>query len=292
MGNKLNQPVMASTIAGWCGANWQGIDMQVHTIAPLSAPVDGALCFANTAPIQASNARVVLISTSDAKAFAPCLLATDRPRLTFIKALRAMQQNVGFEKTTALPKIHPTAQVSPHAFLAPGVVVGAYTVILPFAYVGEGTTIGENCIIKSGAVIAQDGFGFERDENNLPLRMIHLGNVVIGNNVEIGSLTTVCRGTLGNTVVEDFAKIDDHVHISHNVRVGIGAMVIACAEVSGGVKIGAGAWVGPNASIIQKMTIGKNSFVGIAANVTKNVPDDAVVAGNPARILRQKTENS
>lgn len=292
MGNKLIQPVMASTIAGWCGANWQGIDMQVRTIAPLSAPVDGALCFANTAPTQAMNEQVALISMPDALSVASCLLVTDRPRLTFAKALDALQRNVGFSKPTASPQIDPTAQVSPQAFVGAGVVIGARTVVLPFAYIGEDTVIGDDCVIKSGAVIGQDGFGFERDENNFPLRLVHLGGVIIGNNVEVGCGTTVCRGTLGNTILHDYCKIDDHVHIAHNVVVGVCAMVIACAEVSGGVTIGAGAWVGPNASIIQKMTIGKNSLVGIAANVTKNVPDDSVVGGNPARILRQKTESS
>lgn len=292
MGNKLKQPVLASTIAGWCGANWQGIDMQVHTVAPLSAPVDGALCFANTAPTQECNSKVALISTSDAQAFAPCLLATDRPRLTFVKALNAIQKNVGFEKSTALPEIHPTAQVSPHAFIDAGVIIGARTIIYPFVYIGEGVTIGSDCIIKSGTVIGQDGFGFERDENNYPIRMPHLGGVIIGDNVELGALNTVCRASLGDTIIHDHVKTDDHVHIAHNCNIGLGALLTACVELSGGVAVGDFSWVGPNSSVMQKVSIGKNSFVGIAANVTKNVPDDAVVAGNPARILRQKTENS
>ncbi len=288
MGNKLIRPVMASTIAAWCNIELQGADVEVKCITPLSAPVDCALCFANAAPTQTINEQVALISTSGAQSFASCLLVTDRPRLTFAKALDALQKNVGFIKPTTLPQIDPTAQVSPQAFVGAGVVIGARTVVLPFAYIGEGTVIGDDCVIKSGAVIGQDGFGFERDENNLPLRLVHLGGVIIGDNVEVGCGTTVCRGTLGNTILHDYCKIDDHVHIAHNVVVGIGAMVIACAEVSGGVRIGAGAWVGPNASIIQKMSIGENSLVGIAANVIKNVPAGAVVAGNPAKIIAPK----
>ena len=288
MGNKLIRPVMASTIAAWCNIELQGADVEVKCITPLSAPVDCALCFANAAPTQTINEQVALISTSGAQSFASCLLVTDRPRLTFAKALDALQKNVGFIKPTTLPQIDPTAQVSPQAFVGAGVVIGARTVVLPFAYIGEGTVIGDDCVIKSGAVIGQDGFGFERDENNLPLRLVHLGGVIIGDNVEVGCGTTICRGTLGNTILHDYCKIDDHVHIAHNVVVGIGAMVIACAEVCGGVRIGAGAWVGPNASIIQKMSIGENSFVGIAANVIKNVPAGAVVAGNPAKIIAPK----
>lgn len=115
-----------------------------------------------------------------------------------------------------------------------GVVVGAETVIENNVVVGAGVEIGARCVVKSGAVIGEDGFGFERDELGRPIRLIHLGSVVIGDDVEIGSLATVCRGTLGNTVIEDFAKIDDHVHIAHNVVVRTAALITACAEVSGG----------------------------------------------------------
>lgn len=157
---------------------------------------------------------------------------------------------------------------------------------MPFAFIGAETIIGDDCIIKSGAVIGQDGFGFERDESDLPFRIKHLGKVIIGNNVEVGSGTTVCKGTLNDTIINDYVKIDDHVHIAHNVIIKKGAMIIACAEISGGVVINENAWIGPNASIIQKLVIGKKSIVGIGANVIKSVADFTVVAGNPAKKIR------
>lgn len=147
--------------------------------------------------------------------------------------------------------------------------------------------IDECCVIKSCAVIGEGGFGFERDEPGTPVRLVHLGTIIIGNNVEIGGLTTVCRGTLGNTIIEDFVKIDDHVHIDHNVKVGQAAMVIACAEVSGGVEVGEQSWIGPNASVIQQVQIGVKAVVGIGANVIKDVENDATVAGNPAKPLER-----
>jgi UDP-3-O-[3-hydroxymyristoyl] glucosamine N-acyltransferase len=286
MGNKLISPVRASVIAGWCGAVWQGDDVEVRSITPLSTPIDGALCFSNAAPNQALGASIALISTADAQPFSSCLLVTERPRLTFAKALNAIQQHVGFEKLAHPPKIDPTAQVSSQAFIDSGVVIGARSVILPFVYIGEGSIIGEDCIIKPGTIIGQDGFGFERDENGLPLRLLHLGNVIIGNNVEIGSVNTICRGTLGDTVVGNHVKTDDHVHVAHNVKIDSGALITACAELSGGVQVGEGAWIGPNASIIQKIKIGKKSLIGIGACVTKHIPDNVIAAGNPAKILR------
>ena len=199
-----------------------------------------------------------------------------------------LNNEIGFVEPKSPPNINSTAIVSPHAYLEPGVEIGPRSIVMPFAFVGKGTRIGSDCVIKSGAIIGQDGFGFERDENGLPLRLVHLGNVVIGNHVEIGSLTTICRGTLKSTTINDYSKIDDHVHIAHNVQIGVGAMVVACAEISGGVTLGDGCWIGPNASVIQQRSVGVNALVGIGANVLKDVPDGAVVAGNPAGLIRQQ----
>jgi UDP-3-O-[3-hydroxymyristoyl] glucosamine N-acyltransferase len=84
-------------------------------------------------------------------------------------------------------------------------------------------------------------------------------------------------------------KIDDHVFIAHNVEVGENTLIIACAEISGSVTIGRGVWIGPNASIRDKVTIGDKALVGLGAVVTKNVVDNAVVAGNPAKFIRNRT---
>jgi UDP-3-O-[3-hydroxymyristoyl] glucosamine N-acyltransferase len=155
--------------------------------------------------------------------------------------------------------------------------------------ISDGVTIGSDCIIKSNTVIGEAGFGFERDEMGVPIRILHLGTVKIGDRVEIGSLNTICRATLGTTVIEDDVKTDDHVHIAHNCRVRRGAMITACVELSGGVDVGSFAWVGPNSSIIQKLVIGDHAFIGIGSNVTKSVPNGVSVAGNPARMLTRLT---
>jgi UDP-3-O-[3-hydroxymyristoyl] glucosamine N-acyltransferase len=116
----------------------------------------------------------------------------------------------------------------------------------------------------------------------------HLGGVVLGDDVEVGSLTTVCRGTLADTILRDGCKIDDHVHIAHNIDVGEDAFVIACAEVSGGVKIGRRAWIAPNASILNQLSVGDDSVVGLGAVVVRSVPDGAVVVGNPAKPIARE----
>lgn len=288
MGHKLNKSIAASEIASWLGIEIQGEDFLVEGVSSLSDFADGDLCFAKAVPTQIIKDKVVLIASRDAVGFSRCLLIADNPRLVFAKILNHLKNRIGFLESKCLPNIDSTAIVSPHAYLEAGVEIGPRSIVLPFAFIGRGTRIGSDCIIKSGAIIGQDGFGFERDENGRPLRLVHLGNVVIGNHVEIGSLTTICRGTLKNTTINDYSKIDDHVHIAHNVQIGVGVMVVACAEISGGVTLDAGCWIGPNASVIQQKSIGKNALVGIGANVLKDVPDGAVVAGNPAKLIRQQ----
>jgi UDP-3-O-[3-hydroxymyristoyl] glucosamine N-acyltransferase len=163
--------------------------------------------------------------------------------------------------------------------------IGPNTVLHHNVVIGDEVVIGARCIVKSGAVIGEEGFGFERDAKGRAVRLPHLGAVVIGDDIEVGSLTTVCRGTLGDTVLRDGCKIDDHVHIAHNVDVGEGAFVIACAEVSGGVRIGPRAWIAPNASVLNQLTVGADAVIGLGAVVVKPVPDNAVVVGNPAKPL-------
>jgi UDP-3-O-[3-hydroxymyristoyl] glucosamine N-acyltransferase len=288
MGHELKRALRASDVARMCGLELVGADVVVRSVAALSEAGEGTLCFAKAVPATRPPRGCIVIGLAEAASVVDTLLVTATPRLAFARVLEALDRDVGFVRPTAPPLIHPTARVSAHAALAPGVEIGAYSVVNHFVVLTEGVKIGSHCVIKSGAVIGEDGFGFERDENGLPQRLVHLGSVRIGDHVEIGSLTTVCRGTLADTIVEDHAKIDDHVHIAHNCRIGVGAMIIACAEVSGGCVVGRGAWIGPNASVLQQRKIGERALIGIGANVLKDVPDDQTVAGNPARQLLPK----
>jgi UDP-3-O-[3-hydroxymyristoyl] glucosamine N-acyltransferase len=143
-------------------------------------------------------------------------------------------------------------------------------------------------LIKSGTIIGQKGFNFEYDETGTPIPFTHFGQVIIGDNVELGALNTLVQGTLSNTVISDYVKTDDHVHIAHNVEIGFGTLIAACAEISGSVKIGSRTWLAPNCSIMDHIAIGNNVIVGLGSVVTKSVPDNVVVAGSPARKIRDR----
>ena len=136
-------------------------------------------------------------------------------------------------------------------------------------------------------LIGEEGFGFEFEEDGTPIRIPHLGGVEIGDYVEVGNFTAIARGTLKNTVIHSHVKIDNLVHIAHNCIIGSKTMVIACAEVSGSSVVGEGCWLGVGCSTMQKIRIGHNSLVGVGSVVLKDVEAGSVVAGNPAKVVRQ-----
>jgi UDP-3-O-[3-hydroxymyristoyl] glucosamine N-acyltransferase len=180
--------------------------------------------------------------------------------------------------------------IEPGAFVDHSVVMGSNVRVHTGAVIRSFSEIGDNTIIRENAVIGSEGFGFERDLEGTPVRLPHLGGVRIGRNVEIGVFTAVCAGTIDPTVIEDDVKVDNLVHIAHNCVVEKGAMVIACAELSGSVRVGQRSWVGPNASVIESRRIGDGATVGIAAVVIRDVEPGAIVAGNPAKPTAEITK--
>jgi UDP-3-O-[3-hydroxymyristoyl] glucosamine N-acyltransferase len=146
--------------------------------------------------------------------------------------------------------------------------------------------VGADCKIDPGTVIGGDGFGFERDERGHLVNFPHVGGVRIGDGVDIGANACIDRGTFGDTIIEDGARIDNLAHISHNVRIGAHAVVVTQTTICGSVEIGRGAWVSPNASVLNQCKVGAGAVVGMGAVVIADVPEGVVVAGNPARPVR------
>lgn len=288
MGRTLKSPVSAGRLAAALGLELRGSgDVLIRRVDTADSATADSLCFAKNAAWSAKVPRsaILLTSADHGDDREGATLISEQPRLDFARALGLLEAWAGFEWSESEPDIHPTARVGRNVVLGRGVRIGAGTVVYHNVVIGDEVVIGQRCVIKSCAVVGEEGFGFERDAHGKAVRLPHVGTVVIGDDVEIGSLTTVCRGTLGDTVLRNGCKIDDHVHIAHNIDVGEDAFVIACAEVSGGVKIGPRAWIAPNASVLNQVTIGADAVVGLGGVVLKSVPDGAVVVGNPAKPL-------
>lgn len=284
MGKSLLQPVQASQLSRRLGLEMLGADREIRELCGIDALTGHGLSFMRDRRPEGGCSGTVF-SAQPPESAAMTVLRADKPRLAFIQAQHLLQSSPGFAEDTSPPDIHPTASIGRYAVIENGVHIGEGTRIGSLAVIKTGTRIGRFCEIKSGAVIGESGFGPERDADNRPLMMIHFGGVVIGDHVAIGSLTTVCRGALGDTVLADHVKIDDHCHISHNCRIEEGAMITACVEISGSVRIGRNAWLSPGCALVQKISVGDDAFLGIGAVVTRGVGAKARVFGNPARPL-------
>lgn len=288
MGRALRKGVTVGQLAAALGLSLQGCSEElILRVDTADSAGIGSLCFAkNTAWASKVAVTAVLLTAPEyvVDRLGPTLVSL-QPRLDFARALALLESLAGFAWSEAEPAIHHSARIGRNVVLGRGVRIGAETVIYHNAVIGDEVEIGARCVVKSCAVIGEDGFGFERDAMGKAVRLPHIGTVFIGDDVEVGSLTTVCRGTLADTFLRNGSKLDDHVHIAHNVDVGEDAIVTGCAEVSGGVKIGPRAWIGPNASILNQLSIGADALVGLGGVVVKSVPDSTVVAGNPAKIL-------
>jgi UDP-3-O-[3-hydroxymyristoyl] glucosamine N-acyltransferase len=224
------------------------------------------------------------------------VILSAHPRLDFARALHS------YYAEAVEPGIHPTAVIHETVTLGRRVAIGPFAVLTESVQIGDDvvigahvslarqTRIGSRCVIKPNTVIGEQGYGFEEDETGQHVRIPHLGCVRIGDDVEIGALVSIARGTLDDTVIEDQVKIDDHVFIAHNVRIGRGSLIIAGAEVSGSVIIGPGCWIGPQVTIRDQLTIGAGSLIGIGSVVVKDVPAGTIFMGNPAKFLRLREE--
>ena len=169
----------------------------------------------------------------------------------------------------------------PGAYVGPGVHLGADCVVYPNANLLSSVQMGDRCIVHAGSVIGSDGFGYVHtatEHKKIP----HLGTVRIGNDVEIGANVSIDRGTMGSTVIGNGVKIDNAVHIAHNVIIEDLALIVAQVGISGSSKIGMGAVLGGQAGIGGHMEVGAGAKVGAQAGVTKSVPPNTVVSGYPA----------
>ncbi len=224
----------------------------------------------------------------------PCIIA-DNPYTYFARVSALFNP-----PHTAVPGVHSSAVVHPEAFIAADASIGANAVVEQGAkigagsIVGAGSVVGRDCIIgsacllyanvsvyhgsligdrvilHSGCVIGSDGFGLAPDDGRW-LKIPQIGRVIIGDDVEIGANTTVDRGALDDTVIEEGVKLDNQIQIAHNVRIGAHTAIAACTGIAGSAKIGAHCTIGGAAMIFGHIEIADRVNISTNTLITKSV---------------------
>lgn len=287
---------------------------EVFRLSKIEEGTEGSLSFlANpkyTPFLYTTNATITLVSTDFVaeKAFHTTLIRVEDPYEAFTKLLHyynEMKQQLqsGVAKTAIVSEhatistgvfvgdfahigehttIGDNVAIHPQAFVGNHVTIGANTAIHSGARVLDGSIIGDNCVIHSNAVIGADGFGWAPNGNGSYSKVPQTGNVVLGNQVDVGANTTIDRATLGSTKIGNGVKLDNLIQIGHNVEVGDHTVIAAQTGVAGSTKIGSHCQIGGQVGISGHLIIGNRVGIQAKSGILKNIKDDAKVMGYPA----------
>ena len=288
-------------------------DLEVQAIAPLDTAGASHISFLSNSKLRAlaaqSQAAALILSPLDdptvAATYEGARIVTTNPYAYFA---RAAQYFVSLTEQAPAPGIHPsavvdpgatvdpTAHVGPHVTIEAGAVIGAHAVIDAGCFIGVDAAIGEHThlfanvtfharcrigkrgILHSGAVIGTDGFGFAV-EAGAYIKIPQTGRVLIGDDVDIGANTTIDRGALDDTVIEDGVKLDNQIQIGHNCRIGAHTAMAGCVGVAGSAKIGSRCTFGGAAMVLGHLEIADNVHISSGSMVSRSILEPGQYTG-------------
>ena len=288
-------------------------DLEVQAIAPLDSAGASHISFLSNSKLRAlaaqSQAAALILSPLDdptvAATYEGARIVTTNPYAYFA---RAAQYFVSLTEQAPAPGIHPsavvdpgatvdpTAHVGPHVTIEAGAIIGAHAVIDAGCFIGREAAIGEHThlfanvtfharcrigkrgILHSGAVIGTDGFGFAV-EAGAYIKIPQTGRVLIGDDVDIGANTTIDRGALDDTVIEDGVKLDNQIQIGHNCRIGAHTAMAGCVGVAGSAKIGSRCTFGGAAMVLGHLEIADNVHISSGSMVSRSVLEPGQYTG-------------
>ena len=189
-------------------------------------------------------------------------------------------------------KIGDKVAIYPNVFLGDNVKIGSNTILHPGVIIYNGCIVGENCIIHAGTIVGSDGFGFTPDSEGVFQKIPQIGNVIIENNVEIGSNCAIDRATMGSTFIREGVKIDNLCQIAHNVEIGENSALAALVAVAGSAKIGKRVMIGGQAAINGHLSIANDTKIVGQSGVVKTVKEAITLMGTPAIPLNDFKKSS
>jgi len=299
-------------IAAAVGGRRVGAEVTIGGVSSLTDAEPGDLAYVDgdrlAEAARSSRASALLVS-GEMAGIAPAQVIVANPRLAFARVVerfftapriargiaaevvRGVDVELGDDASiwpfvTLGDRVKLGARVTlyPGVFVGPDAAIGDDVVLYPNVTVREGSVIGRRVIVHSGAVVGSDGFGYAQHEGRHH-KIPQLGRVVIEDDVELGANVTVDRATFGRTVIGRGTKVDNLVHIGHNVTIGPHSILVAQVGIAGSTRLGSHVVVGGQAGLTEHLEIGDRAMIGAQAGVVRSIPEGQVVAGTPAAPL-------
>lgn len=306
-------------IADYVGGELLGDpDIQISSLKSIKEAMQGDITFISNPKylplIDAAAASCVIVSKNVSSSKKP-LIRVENPDFAFAKLVsklspvKAGHPN-GISKSAVVAqgaRLGKAVGIGCGAIISEDAAIGDNTIIYPNVFIGEGAKIGNNCLIWPGVCIRErvqigdnviihanttigsDGFGFTKVADKLE-KIPQIGIVVIEDNVEIGANCAVDRARLGKTVIGEGSKIDNLVHIAHNVTTGKNCIIVAQAGISGSTELGNNVVLAGQVGLVGHISLGDNVVVMAQSGVSKSIPADTIVFGYPAREQREAKE--
>ncbi|MFP5393388.1 MAG: UDP-3-O-(3-hydroxymyristoyl)glucosamine N-acyltransferase, partial [Gammaproteobacteria bacterium] len=288
-------------------------NLEVSGIAPLADAGASHISFLSNSKLRAqaeqSGAAALILSPGDdaavAASYRGARIVTKNPYAYFARAAQLFYAQTeivpapGIDPSASVAEgaqVDPSAHIGPHVTIESGAVIGARAIIGAGSFVGRNSRIGEDtrlfpnvtfhseCVIgargilHSGCVIGTDGFGFA-NEGGVYIKIPQVGRVVIGDDVDIGASTTVDRGALADTIIEDGVKLDNQIQVGHNTRIGKHTAMAGCVGVAGSANIGAYCTFGGAAMVLGHLEIADNVHISSGSMVSRSVLEPGQYTG-------------
>ena len=283
MSGSDNKKYSIKFISEYINASIVGDDgLEIDNIATLDKAVEGCVTFLSNSKykklLDSTKASAVIVKEGIKTNNGTTLLLCSDPYIAFAKLSKLFSDEIDFFNGSFQDSvfIHNSVnlgkdvKVGPNVYIGENCEIGDKTVIYPNSTILKDVSIGQNCIIHPNSVLGSDGFGFAPEKESYR-KIEQLGGLEIGDDVEIGAGCTIDRGAISNTIISDGVKLDNQIHIAHNVSLGSNSAIAACCAIAGSTKIGKNFKMGGLSGVLGHLEICDDVTVGAHTLITKDI---------------------